>query len=241
MNMKIIGIAVIAVALLAAFTGIASATPTGGSLTVGANETKVESEGATEDAIGGNVTELNISISQQTTKWQGYYGNVSGGIVLEDANSHSMFSWTIDDPTGEIYATPLSSLPDWTDYNNDANTANVDSAFSLGTATTGVADNATDTFTETHTAFYLAGTQIAADVGPCAKTKNGTGVSNWETVILTDGDGGSVTTDFMFVGLIREGGTSFKGTGDLCDYQVIVPDDPNDVIATTYYFYVEVT
>jgi len=244
MNMRTIGIAVIVVALVAAFTGIASATPTEAiSLVEGANETKNVTVGANTTAIGGYVTEINITISQQTTKWQGYYGNVSGGIVLMDATGNSMFNWDIDEPTGEVYATPLGTLPDWTNYNNTVNTTKVSVAFDLGTSVTGVADNATDTFNATaHTEFYLAGMRIPGSIGPCATTRDGSGASTWETVLLTDGDAGTAMTDFLFIGLIQESGTSFKGATDPCDYQMIVPDDPNDDgAATTYYFYVEVT
>ncbi len=243
MNMRTIGIAVIVVALVAAFTGIVSATPTEAiSLGEGANETKNVTIGANTTAIGGYVTELNISISQQTRKWQGYYGNVSGGIVLMDGSGNSMYNWTIDSPTGEIYATPLGTLPSWTDYNNTVNTTNVSVAFDLGTDGTGVADNATDTFDTTHGGFHLAGMYIPPSIGPCAKTTGGTPTLTWDTVILTDGDAGMVTTDFLFIGLIQENGISFKGDTDSCDYQMIVPEDPNDDgAATTYYFYVEVT
>lgn len=243
MNMRTIVIAVIVVALVAAFTGIVSATPTEAiSLDEGANETKSVTVGANTTAIGGYVTEIDISISQQTRKWQGYYGNVSGGIVLMDGSGNSMYNWTIDDPTGEIYATPLDTIPTWTDYNHTANTTNVSVAFDLGTSVTGVADNATDTFNTTHSGFYLAGMDIPTSIGPCANTMGGGATPNWETVVLTDSDAGTDTTDFLFIGIIQEDGISFKGDGDSCDYQMIVPENPNDDgAATTYYFYVEVT
>jgi len=244
MNRKTIGIAVIVVAVVAAFTGIVSAVPSGATeLEVGANETRGELIGAELGAVGGNVTEVNITIAQQTAKWQGYYGNVSGTIVLDDVALNTMYSWIIDEPTGEVYATPLGSIPVWTNYTHAANTTNVSSAFNLGTSGTGVADNATDTFNAaSHTAFDLAGTTITGDVGPCAKTFDGTPSAVWETVILTDGTVTATTTDYLFVGLIRESGTSFKGTTDPCDYQMIVPDNPEDGgDATTYYFYVEVS
>ena len=238
MNIRTIGIAVIVVALVAAFTGIVSAVPDGATVTQSNNETQAEAIGGTADAMGGNISQVNLAVSQQTAKWQGYYGIVSGDIVLAGA-TNTMFTWSITNRTGEVYATPNSTIPIWADYyTTDAATNDVNIAFNLGTGS-GVNDNATDTFTNTHTAFNLSGNVVLTTTGPCAKTMDNTSSSIWETVILTDGDGGSTVNDFLFVGLMQEHQVNFAGSA--CDYQMIVPDNPEDTATTTYYFYVELS
>ena len=239
MNVRTIGIAVIVVALVAAFTGIVSAVPGGATVTQSDNVTLAEAQGGTADAMGGNISQVNLAILQQTAKWQGYYGIVSGNIVLANAGGTSMFTWAITNRTGEVYATPNSSIPIWANYyGNGAATNDVNIAFNLGTGS-GVNDNATDTFNETsHTAFNLSGNVVSTATGPCAKTQNATSAS-WETVILTDSDAGTAESDFLFVGLMQENAKNFAGTA--CDYQMIVPDNPEDTATTAYYFYVELS
>jgi len=41
-------------------------------------------------AQAGNVTQLTISTQVATRRWQGYYGNITGGIALDDAQSNTM-------------------------------------------------------------------------------------------------------------------------------------------------------
>lgn len=70
---------------------------------------------ANTSAIAGNVTELTIFGYSVTQTWQGYYGNVTGTIVLSDAQDHQMYNWTLASPEGEIYATTAGDSLDWTD------------------------------------------------------------------------------------------------------------------------------
>ena len=43
-------------------------------------------------ATAGNVSEIYLNHTQVTEGWQGYYGNVSGIIVLDDSNDNSMYT-----------------------------------------------------------------------------------------------------------------------------------------------------
>ena len=42
------------------------------------------------EAEAGNITELTIDDRRTTQAWQGYYGNITGTITLDDANNYTM-------------------------------------------------------------------------------------------------------------------------------------------------------
>lgn len=231
MNIRTIGIAVIVVALVVAFTGITSADPDGATGSADTPVTKPAVTAGQDAAEGGYIAEFNLSVTQQTAKWQGYYGNITAGITLDDASS-TMYSWTTATPAGEVYATTLSTLPVWTNFNNSADLGEVDSAYGF---VSGESDNAAGTFSlSTHAAFYLAGNEIVAGTGQCAKT-----TGNWETVILHDGSG-ATTGDYIFAGIIKNDQVNYKGGTNTSDYQMIIPENPSSG-TTPYYFYAEIT
>ena len=63
-------------------------------------------------AIAGNVTELVIDTWSVTRSWQGYYGNVSGTIVLADQNNNTLYDWNTANPNGRVYST-RNNNPTW--------------------------------------------------------------------------------------------------------------------------------
>ena len=194
------------------------------------------------DSIGGYVTELNLTGTQQTDKWQGYYGNVSGTIKLSDSNGYTMESWDAASPVGEVYAIVSGSLPaSWAAFATGTVTlTDLDTAFGIDSS---ALDGAVETFTVQSSTFDLAGTAVTQS-NRAVKT-DGAVVDDatWETVALYDGDG-TTQADYLFAGIINQNQPSFKsqepGVTDLCDFQMIVPEDP-DSGATTYYFYMEMT
>jgi len=235
MNVRTIGITVIVVALVAAFTGIASADPAGAEGTAGSHVTKASATAGNDSAQGGDIAEFNLAVLQQTTKWQGYYGTMTTGITLDDNNAATMYNWTTATPAGEVYATTMTGVPAWTTFNHSVNAlSNVDTAYGF---VADESDNTANTFATTHTAFHLAGNAIAAGVGQCAKTYENNSSASWETVILWDNNG-TATTDYLFAGIIRDNTPSYKNTA--CDYQMIIPENPSSG-TTPYYFYAEIT
>jgi hypothetical protein len=62
------------------------------------------------DAMAGNVTELNITGYTTTQSWQGYFGNVSGTIQLADSSDNVMYNWSLASPKGEVYASTNNSI-----------------------------------------------------------------------------------------------------------------------------------
>jgi len=58
----------------------------------------------------GNVTGLTINATSPTRAWQGYFGNISGQLVLMDSDNWTFYDWYESEPEGEIYATHNSSV-----------------------------------------------------------------------------------------------------------------------------------
>ncbi|MBI3027273.1 hypothetical protein HYY70_04100 [Candidatus Woesearchaeota archaeon] len=50
-------------------------------------------------AQAGNVTALVISSVRATQAWQGYYGNITGTIALDDANNNTLYDWSLPNPS----------------------------------------------------------------------------------------------------------------------------------------------
>src|SRR3989339_761148 len=94
-------------AILLLGAGIAAATPIGpSSLQVlnSSSRTLPPTSNSSIDARGGNVTQVNIDALSITKTWQGYYGNITGNIHLDDAANQSFYIWGNGTLTGEVYA-----------------------------------------------------------------------------------------------------------------------------------------
>jgi len=111
MNQKlVIGILI----ALFALPVIVSALPVGSKSLDRSNEQRWPTWGALNTtALAGNVTELTFNASTITRTYQGYYGNITGFIVLGDASNNTLYDWTLASPQGEIYAVRDSTVPSW--------------------------------------------------------------------------------------------------------------------------------
>lgn len=70
----------------------------------------VDNAGNDPNAIAGNITSITVSGFSVTQSWQGYFGNVTGVITLEDNGGNVMYNWSESSPEGEIFASTNSSL-----------------------------------------------------------------------------------------------------------------------------------
>ena len=237
---KYMGIILAGIMVCAVFAAVMPAMvsakdPTGASVDAGPTETWAGTASGSNASQGGYVTEINLTSNQQTGKWQGYYGNITGSIALKDSGGvQSMFNW---DPTitGEVIATTLSSTPTW------ASTANVTTT-ERDHGTNGInakwgwsssSDDADQTFTATDCGVTIGGVTVTNSVGTANDAILPTG-QNWKTVVVKNAASIDNKDDYMFVGIINDNGDSFKGGSDTCDYEMIVPSSGD-----TYYFYVE--
>jgi len=85
--------------------------PFGASVTPGTSTRAPEdAAGNHPNAIAGNITELTIFGFSVTQSWQGYFGNVTGVITLNDNLDNVMYNWSLASPQGEIYASTNNSI-----------------------------------------------------------------------------------------------------------------------------------
>ena len=80
--------------------------PFGASLSPTTPSVRAQEDAAGNDpnAIAGNITNMDVSAFSVTQSWQGYFGNVTGVITLNDAFDNVMYNWSASSPEGEIYA-----------------------------------------------------------------------------------------------------------------------------------------
>ena len=198
------------------------------------------------EAEAGNVSELHINTSTVTRGWQGYYGNITGTIVLDDALNNSMYSWELLDPEGEIYASNSSTLT-WTDGNmicgNITHIIAKESAYGFNGGFGQDVDGINETFSlTTHPAFTVANNTFAEDecdftVSTYVDDVAGNRHFN-ETMLYSDNE-----AEVVWMAIINQGGADgFKDDNGNFDFQMLVPEDGHDgdTSTTNYYFWVEI-
>jgi hypothetical protein len=230
---KIISFAFILCILLASSFFVMAA-PNGAVVTPGTSTRgDVTSPDPDSNAIAGNVTELTVSGITITQAWQGYFGNVTGAITLNDNGNHVMYNWSTTSPQGEIYASNASSVV-WSGiqcYNETTNLSEFEQRFGIGTADV---DGLNETFhLNNHAEFFTNSKQFTA--GQCNNTKlyNSVGTGTFDEVLLTDGP------SLVFASILLNNANGFDNIPH--DFEMLVLEDGHgvDVSPTTYYFWVE--
>jgi hypothetical protein len=210
----------------------------------------------TLQAKAGNVTALVIDSVRATEAWQGYYGNVTGTITLDDADNFTLYDWSIPTPQGEIYASNHSTVT-WSEifcvnlsHTNGTNSNGETPGFNYTSLELDFGINETDmdgvneTFNDTYvdaTGFRVGNVQIDSTDG-CSMTHPYTTQAYstaWEELLLTD------NTSIVFTSLIRDSADGFQDTtGDTYDFQMLVLENGHvgaEQGTTPYYFFVELS
>jgi len=201
----------------------------------------------TVQALAGNVTLMNIDARTITRFWQGYYGNVTGTIVLGDADNFTMYQWAMASPQGEIYAIHNTTATiNWTNLGCIVNETLVQEEIWLGTNQSGAdEDDINYTFDRyDHPSFYVGPLRFQN----CRSTSvNSTGDSTifWETLLMDNGTNVSTVTDdvVIYTGIISQDTTGFDARTH--DFQLLVAEPGSGAESwpygtiTNYYFYVE--
>lgn len=250
---KIIRLLIMGILLVAACAAAAVADPAGADKAVVIDSQRGVLRTTTDGkpAEAGNVTEMVINSTSITKTWQGYYGNVTGKITLDDALNMTMYNWMDAIPQGEIYASNSSTLS-WANVNcfNLSGFANGKETNSSGNTTyyeaylglsTTSDDGVNDTFiTQTHSAFNIGTRGFAADTCSTVKTYVNNGpqstTSDFIELILYDNS----TAVAVFATFINNTVTGFDNK--VHDFQLMVPvEGGHDTPPTTdtFYFYVE--
>jgi len=189
-------------------------------------------------AQAGNITQVNITALTITKSWQGYYGNVSGAIVLQNANNNTFYNWSLTSTAGEIYATRTTSV-------NFA-TVNCTAAANLTTEETFLgqvaadADSVSNTFKKptSHPTFSVG--SVSVGNGSCYATNafdnTGAQTTDFFQVLLSDASGAG---NIVYTTLMNGSKTGFNNQA--WDFELLVGQNGHagGPSTTTYYFYVE--
>ncbi len=223
-----------------------AATPEGATnLTVVTSSTRQATPSSTLDSIAGNVSQLSITAYTQTQHWQGYYGNVTGTILLSDASGGTIYSWDTANPSGQIFAS--TSEVDFSDGNvecyNFSKAGNGYLNLSAYEASLGMTESSEDGINETfnltnaYDPFYVSATYIN-ETCPVTYLFNATNQSSkntYQELLLYD----LTANNTIFTSIIRPGG--ILGFNNLeWDFQMIVAEkgSQGDTSTTEYYFYI---
>ncbi len=208
---------------------LALAQPLGANLTRGESTRGTDPIATTQDAQAGNITGLNINQTRISSIWQGFYGNVSGEIVMENAAGNNFYDWTLAALTGEVYASRLS-VADWSGVACTSSAQWETEETALNIPSTSV-EGINETFSSTlHDPFDVGA--IPIDDCPSTRPYNSSGMPGdfWNVLINTD------ATNVVYVSVLADDSSAFDG--GTADFEILVPTDKSTGLAT-YYFYVE--
>ena len=253
--------------IIAASIAIAQAVPEGPStLTKDESTRRVAYPAPTLTAYAGNVSHLTVFGQTVTQTWQGYVGNVTGSITLDDGDNFTLYNWTLSDPEGEIYATHLSTVT-WTTgnilcWNWSSSTgsylslyemehgATSPAYFGLGLESTDV-DGVDETFTYngsgvlgggSHDNFYVAGQLIQGNV---TRSAGGSGGGPCPHVNLFNSSGGGLFQEVILYDTANTGpiyasilrSNADGYDGTEWDFEMIVGENGHDGNTSTTTYY----
>jgi hypothetical protein len=215
------------------------AAPTGPSSFNTLSTSRYDSAGAANiSAVAGNVTELNFVANTITNTWQGYFGNVTGTIVLGNSNNQSMYNWNSSSPTGQIYATRIDTVPNWNLIRcADQIEVNAEDLV-LGVNQSVDQDSVNKTFlNDTLFNTFYVGSKNINSTQDCRAVQlfdsTGLASSDFSEVLLSD------TSNIIYTGLITTPKTGFDNRTH--QFEMLVGENGHlgDTTATPYYFYIE--
>ncbi len=213
---------VLALLVLVGLPFVRAATPGGADMSDNADRGAYAGASAgTMDVTSGHIYFANVTGVQNTYRWVGLYGNVSGVITLADSSGNYFYNWT--GAKGVlVYASTGSSIT-WSSL-ADADSTDMDSWLE-GSFT----DSYSNTFSGTENIGSQIFTSLTSDYAAPYPTASG-----WRTYSLTDG------TNLVWAGkVLSSAATTYDGT--TADFEMLIPENgtAGDETATTYYFWVE--
>ena len=215
-----------------AISPLAISAPTGASVTQVGTQERYQPSAGSVTTQGGNVTALNVSGEVVTSKWAGFWGNVSGSKVLADSGHHLFYKWTVSDLTDALVYATTGAVNDWSCSNIVPLYAD-DSLFGSYSFLIEGADSFNYTFTEQES--------VAIPKGCSEQSFNYT--TTWQggsqgTEFKTYAAKASAENVFVWVARVNPGKTSFKGGTVTADYQLLA-GVTSETGTTTFYFYLE--
>ncbi len=220
-----------------AFLKASLAIPSGPQISYNVTENITYAPATFINTSGGSFTTLNFNATTQNTRWKAYVGNVTGKLVLDDANNRTIYDWEPTAIAGEVYATRNNSI-DWSRINcSNSSVILAEEAF-LGHNSSNI-DSISRTFNETaHGSFYVGNRFIQANSCNSTytyvnSTRQSRSLNSSFQEILLDDDGSLVYTTLL------ENSVYGFDFGQY-DFQMIVAERETGQ-PTPYYFYIELT
>lgn len=232
--------------------------PNGATVSVGLSESMPSGAAGNTSAMAGNITEIVIySGATVSRSWQGYYGNVTGGLRLADAAGEVLYNWSLVSSEGEVYASTNFSITwpniqcfNFTATNNyssesgnggttnlyGTNVTTLESQYGIGL---GDLDGVSTTFGGfNHNGFYTANKQFSVDECRSVHLFTNNSISEdgrFEEILLYE----PTTASVIFTSIIENSAGSFNGKK--VDFEMIVLEDGHgaNVDTTAYYFFTE--
>ena len=213
---------------------------------------KVLSAIPTKNAYAGNVSALEISTAVITNGWQGYFGNITGTITLDDSSNNTMYDWYLANPEGEIYST-TAAVTSWdnvlcADAENisyhENETYNFNRHANGSIKPVQDVDGIDETFNKAFAGdFYVGSTKISVASGCSAAylyvNSAADAAGTFSEVLLLDNS--TENGNLVFASILFPGGSAgFDGAPH--DFQMLVAEDGHNgnEATTLYYFYVEI-
>lgn len=241
-NKKITGILIISImVLIAGIINFTYAQQTGAVVANVSTSQKAASNPDWGNHSKGAIHTIRLNAEQQDSKWKAYVGNVSSTFVLDDANDYSIYQWTLDSFSGQVYIARNNAIA-WGSVGcaSAANKVTEDTSINhLSTA----ADSVNRTFSQQiHNNLTVGSTFIGNN--SCYSTVTWQNDANhqlnssapFQELLLWDGD------DMIYTVFVENDKVGYRADGTTYDFQAIVPDDgTGSNPALTYYFYLELS
>lgn len=223
--MKFRYVLILGLALVIAMASTAYAAPTLADVTTGTPETcNGTAVNTSVVAQGGNITPMNISGSAQTDAWQGFWGEITGQIILGDNDCNKMYNWSLANLSGEVYLSQSNAVV-WATITGEQDCTTDEALTGTGS------DRTNRTFVNSSlTNWDVGGVVINAACQTYTFVNNASQNVSFEEIILDD------TTNIVYATKIYADTVGYDGVTH--DYQIIVPDNTTSA-TTTYYVYVE--
>jgi hypothetical protein len=185
----------------------------------------------------GTITLVVMNVTQQTSYWKAYVGNVSGKITLDDEYNFTIYDWKLAVAGGQVYATRKATTVGWTNV-RCANKTMVENEQALINHTAIRTDSLNKTFGKhNHVQFYVGGLQFkTSSCNYTAHTyvSDAPQSSSFTEVLLYDSEGYIVYTSVL--------NRSIAGYNNgRYDFQMLVGEKGQGgfQVPVSYYFYVE--
>jgi hypothetical protein len=209
---------------------LADPDPLGASLTTGPSSRGTDPGVNNATAGAGNTTPLNLAQTRITDTWQGFFGNVSGQIVLENAVGNNFYDWSVTSLTGEVYAT-RNQVSDWSTV-NCSNITYMQSEETSLSIVLNATDGVNETFISTsHPGFSVGTTEVSGC--PSTRPYNSTAQSGmfWNVLLRT------TSVSSIYTVLLADDQNAFDG--GTADFEILVPVNRTTGQAV-YFFYTEI-